>query len=132
MKKLTMLLTLLLTVCLSVSPALADTTLTLLNGGESDWQYEFMDENPEIHLEYAWPDTSGYALQSLMMTNDEYDIYHQAAGPLYQALKEKGYLLALDDAGPAAQFVAKAYPYLQQLLTIDEQVVAIPIVGEYG
>ncbi len=132
MKKITMLLTLLLIVCLSVSHALADTTLTLLNGGESDWQYEFMDENPEIHLEYAWPDIDGYALQSLMMTNDEYDIYHQAAGPLYQALKEKGYLLALDDAGPAAQFVAKAYPYLQQLLTMDEQVVAIPIVGEYG
>lgn len=132
MKKLTMLLTLLLTVCLSVSPALADTTLTMLNGGETDWQYEFMDENPDIHLAYAWPETDGYALQSLMMTNEAYDIYHQASGPLYQALKEKGYLLALDDAGPAAQFAAQTYPYLQKLLAHDGQVAAIPIVGEYG
>lgn len=129
MKKL---LACLLCLCLLPLCALAEepVTLRVLSGSEAEWEYEFLDAHPNIRVEHMQDGVYGAAYLTLLMTNDEYDVYTMNLGPTYASLVEKGYVLSLENAAGAEAFAAHLPAYLQATLMKDGKLYAVPTPAE--
>lgn len=128
MKKL---LVMILCLTLTVSSACAEeTVLNILGGSEGFWEVQFAQDHPEITLRHSNAEMSGQAYLTMLMTNDEYDVYELPVGPLYEALKEKGYLLPIETSEAVQCFSDRLYPYLQPVLLKDGQLYGVPIPSE--
>ena len=120
--------TLCLTLCLTLFalPAQAqETTLTILEGGRPLWEDEFKRAHPGVRVKHVSVPAQGDAFKALLMTNEEYDVYELAIGPVYAALRDKGYLLPLTGATQAARFADAAFPYLRDALSQSGNVYAV-------
>lgn len=128
MKKL---LALVLCLLLVSAPACAEgTVLTVLSGNEPSWEYEFQQNHPEITIQHREQNVYGQAYQTLLMTENGCDIYELSIGPLYESLKEKGYLLPLPGSQALDDYAAQLDPYMQQILMKDGTLYAVPMPTE--
>lgn len=117
--------------CLMFGSAGAEgVTLNILSGNEPYWEYLFTQDHPEIALQHHSVEVDGQAYITLLMTNDEYDVYELPVGPLYTSLKEKGYLLPLEVTDVTSRFTEALYPYLRPSLLKDNRLYGVPVPSE--
>lgn len=114
--------------CLLFCSAGADSvTLNILSGNEPYWEYQFAQTHPDIILHHSDVQADGQAYRTLLMTNDQYDVYEITLGPLYSSLQKKGYLLPLEPSDAVNHFTEAMHPYLRESLIMDDRLFAVPV-----
>ncbi len=123
MKKLLAMLMCLL--CIHISANAEKVTLRVLSDYKASWEFEFEQQNPDIAVRHYDLPVDAQAYQTLLMTNNEYDLYEIAIGPVYRALRDKGFISEIQSE-VVQNFMHSTYPYIHDTLTLEGKVYAVP------
>lgn len=121
----------LLALCLLASTALAETSLTIMNGSEYDFLYDYLDRHEDVRIFMAHPNVFGNAYMNELITNPTYDLYQITVGRTFVRLMEEGYLLPIEDEA-SLNWLSKIYPGLQEALTYEGRLYGIPVPDSLG
>lgn len=105
-------------------------TLNILSENEPSWEYAFMQKHPEIEVRHMDAAAEGQAYLTLLMTDNGCDVYELPIGPLYEALKEKGYLLPIEGSDVMDAFAAQLCGYMKPMFLKDNLIYAAPVPSE--
>lgn len=124
-------ITLLLTLCLLASTALAETSLTIMNGSEYDFLYEYLARHEDVRIFMANPSVFGNAFMNELITNPTYDVYQLTVGRIFVRLMEEGYLLPIEDEA-SLNWLSQTYPGLRDALTYEGKLYGLPVPDSLG
>ena len=122
---------LVLTLCLLASTALAETSLTIMNGNKYDFLYEYLDRHEDVRIFMTNPSVFGNAFMNELITNPTYDVYQLTVGRTYVRLMEEGYLLPIEDEA-SLNWLSQTYPGLQEALTYEGKLYGLPVPDSLG
>ena len=124
-------ITLLLALCLLASTALAETSLTIMDGSEYDFLHEYLGRHKDVRIFMARPNVYGIAAVNEMMTNPDYDLYQLTVGRVFVRLMEEGYLLPIEDEA-SLNWLSQTYPGLRDVLTYEGKLYGLPVPDSLG
>ena len=122
---------LVLTICMFVTSALAETSLTIMNGSEYDFLYDYLDRHEDVRIFMAHPGVHGTAMVNEMITNPDYDLYQITVGRLFVRMMEEGYLLPIEDEA-SLNWLSQTYPGLRDALTYEDKLYGLPVPDSLG
>ena len=122
---------LILALCIFASTALAETSLTIMDGSEYDFLYEYLERHDDVRIFMARPNIEGAAWINEVMTNPTYDLYQITVGMIFTRMMEEGYLLPIEDEA-SLNWLSRAYPGLQEALTYEGKLYGLPVPDGLG